>query len=124
MSGIAELLPAVWLVGAAGLISLTGRRVRSVLAVGAPLVVLVLLLQMEKGTTYGLSFAGLDLIPFELGRVNFVFGVIFLLISSLASIYAWHIEDRGQQVAAMLYGAGALGVTFAGDFSRFWCSGS
>jgi multicomponent Na+:H+ antiporter subunit D len=56
-------------------------------------------------------------------RLNFVFGVIFLLITAAASIYAWHVRDLGQQMAAMLYGAGALGVTFAGDFLTlllFW----
>ena len=123
MNGISELMPAVWLLLAAVLNGLTGRRVRSTVSVGMPLVALALLLGIEQGTSCRIAFAGLDLVPFELGSINFVFGVIFLLISSVAGIYAWHIDDKGQQVASMLYAAGALGVTFAGDFFTllvFW----
>jgi multicomponent Na+:H+ antiporter subunit D len=84
---------------------------------------LALLAQLEPGTYFTARLAGFELLLFEVTKLNFVFGVIFLLITSVASIYAWHLDDRSQQVAALLYGAGAVGVTFAGDFLSlliFW----
>ncbi|MGC9451267.1 MAG: Na(+)/H(+) antiporter subunit D [Oceanipulchritudo sp.] len=123
MSAIADLPPALWLLGAALLLCFTPNRASALLTVLVPLGALALLLQMEPGMSHSLSVAGLELRPLELGRVNFVFGVIFLLISSIASVYAWHVEDRWQRVMATAYAAGALGVTFAGDFFTllvFW----
>ena len=123
MSAIADMPPAIWLLLAALLLCVVPNRVRALLTVLVPLGALALLLQMEQGLSLSLSVAGLELRPFALGRVNFVFGVIFLLISSIASVYAWHVDDRWQQVMATAYAAGALGVTFAGDFFTllvFW----
>jgi multicomponent Na+:H+ antiporter subunit D len=123
MSSIAEAPPFVWLFGAAFVLCFTRGRLSALIQVVVPLVALGLFFQMEKGTTLSLSIAGLDLRPFSLTAVNFLFGVIFLLISGIAGIYAWHIEDRWQRVMSTAYAAGALGVTFAGDFFTllvFW----
>jgi multicomponent Na+:H+ antiporter subunit D len=123
MSAIADIIPAIWLLGAAAIVCFAPRLIRSIVAVVVPLIALFFLFQMESGSVLRMAFAGLELVPFEMGRTNFVFGVIFLLISSIAAIYAWHIEDRSQQVASTLYAAGAVGVTFAGDFFTllvFW----
>lgn len=123
MTGIPELPPAIPLILLAVVLPLLPRIARSVLTVGIPLAVLGMLLQMETGTRITAPFAGFELVLLQVTEFNFVFGVIFLLISAIASLYAWHIRDVGQQVAAVLYGGGALGVTFAGDFFTlliFW----
>jgi multicomponent Na+:H+ antiporter subunit D len=123
MSVIAELPPALFLALAAGLMLVLPKTGRAVVAVAIPLGALALLAQLEPGTYFTARLAGFELLLFEVTKLNFVFGVIFLLITSVASIYAWHLDDRSQQVAALLYGAGAVGVTFAGDFLSlliFW----
>lgn len=123
MTAMPSLPPAFFLIGAAALILFLPKTIRGIVAVAAPLLALWFLFQYEHGVLMTRSFAGFELILLQVGNLNFVFGVIFLSISSIASIYAWHIEDRSQQVAAMLYGAGTLGVTFAGDFLTlllFW----
>ncbi len=123
MTGIADLPPALLLIAAAALIPVLPRLARAFVTVGVPLVALGLLLGFEHGERFTVSFAGFDLILLQVGSTNFVFGIIFLLISAVASLYAWHIRDTSQQVAALLYSAGALGVTFAGDFFSlliFW----
>ncbi len=123
MNAIAEIPPAFFLIAGAVLIPFLPALLRSIVAVVIPLAALGLLLQLEPGTHFSAHFAGFELILLKVTKVNFVFGIIFLLIASVASIYAWHLRDRGQQVAAMLYGAGAVGVTFAGDFLTlllFW----
>lgn len=123
MTTIAEWPPFVWLLLAAALIPVLPRTARAAVAVALPLVALGFLARLEPGIHLRGSLAGFDLIIFEITRLNFVFGVIFLLISSIAAIYAWHVDDKGQQLASLLYAAGALGVTFAGDFLTlliFW----
>jgi multicomponent Na+:H+ antiporter subunit D len=123
MTAILNLPPAAWLIAVAILLPALPARLRPGATVAFPLLALALLARMEPGTTSSAQFAGWDLVLFQLDRVNFVFGVIFLLISAAASIYAWHVRQLGQQLAAMLYTAGALGVTFAGDFLTlllFW----
>lgn len=105
------------------LIPLLPRFARQGLTILTPLALLAILTQMEMGTRISTSFAGFDLVVFQISEVNFVFGIIFLLISAVASLYAFHVDDAGQQSAAIFYAAGALGVTFAGDFLTlliFW----
>ncbi len=123
MNGMLELPPALLLSGTALVLPLLPRWSRAPTTVVMPLLALGWLLGVESGATITAPFAGFDLVLFQLDRLNFVFGIIFLLIASVASIYAWHVRDTGQQVAAMFYGAGALGVTFAGDLLTlllFW----
>jgi len=118
-----EFPPAFLLLAAAAALPFLPRAGRALLSVAAPLAGLALLYQLESGARVTASFAGFELRLLEVGATNVVFGTIFLLISALASIYAWHVVDRGQQVAALLYAAGALGVTFAGDLLTlliFW----
>ena len=45
-----------------------------------------------------------------------LFGIIFAFIAFAGSIYSFHIKETAQHSAALLYAAGALGVTYAGDF--------
>ncbi len=73
-------------------------------------------MRLPLGTTAVGNFAEFQLILLSVDSVNRVFGMIFSLIVLIGGIYAWHVKNRGEPVAAMLYAAGALGVTFAGDF--------
>jgi multicomponent Na+:H+ antiporter subunit D len=123
MTAIPEVPPAFILIAAGLLAAVLPRLGRAIVCVAAPLLALFLIFRFETGVLSTVSFAGFDLVLLQVGKSNFVFGIIFLLISSVASLYAWHLEDRSQQVAATLYAAGALGVTFCGDFLSlllFW----
>ncbi len=44
-----------------------------------------------------------------------IFGLIFSLAAFLGNLYAWHVRDTVQQVAALLYAGAAIGAVFAGD---------
>ncbi|MFP6777902.1 MAG: Na(+)/H(+) antiporter subunit D [Alphaproteobacteria bacterium] len=48
-------------------------------------------------------------------KLSLLFGILFHLATFLACLYAFHIKDRMQQVAALIYAGGALGAVFAGD---------
>jgi multicomponent Na+:H+ antiporter subunit D len=64
-----------------------------------------------------------ELIILKVDSLSRIFAAIFGIITFIGGVYAFHIKDTGQQVAALLYGASAIGVTFAGDFITlfiFW----
>lgn len=45
------------------------------------------------------------------------------MVAFLGAMFALHLKNRGEQIAALLYAAGSLGVTFAGDWLTlffFW----
>ncbi|MDQ8202059.1 Na(+)/H(+) antiporter subunit D [Pelagicoccus sp. SDUM812003] len=111
-----EIAPSFLLLAAAALVLFLPGKLRAAVCVAAPLLGLWSLWSMGIGSSGHASLAGFELTLYSITKVNFVFAIIFLLISSIAGVYAWHVDDRGQQVAATLYAAGALGVTLAGDF--------
>lgn len=70
-----------------------------------------------------LPFLDYELVVVRADPLSLVFGGIFALIGIIAGVYAWHAHQRGHTVAALIYNAGALGVTFAGDMITlyaFW----
>ncbi len=78
---------------------------------------------LPTGTTLSIPFYGYELILCQADALNRVFGLVFALIGLIGMIYGWNMRDRAERPAAMLYGGGALGVTFAGDFFTlllFW----
>ena len=69
----------------------------------------------RMGQRVSLRLIGQDLTVLRADGLSLVFGNIFSFVGVIASIYTWHhINDRKQQVFALLYNAGAL-VAFAGD---------
>jgi multicomponent Na+:H+ antiporter subunit D len=53
-------------------------------------------------------------------KLSMVFGYVFVLITFIGIIYALHVKDDAQHMAALVYAGAALGVTFSGDlFSLF-----
>jgi multicomponent Na+:H+ antiporter subunit D len=116
--------PALILViGAAVLPLIPGRPLRATLAVALPASALWVIWGLPDGAQLVVPFAGHDLHVLQADRLSLVFGKIFALVGVIAGIYAFHVGDRRQQVASLLYNAGALGVTFAGDYFTlyaFW----
>ncbi len=113
----------ILVVGALVLPVVPGRTLRGLLAVALPAYALFLIWNLPDGARLVVPFAGYDLHVLQADRLSLVFGKIFALVGVIAGIYALHAGDRRQQVAALLYNAGALGVTFAGDYFTlyaFW----
>jgi multicomponent Na+:H+ antiporter subunit D len=79
---------------------------------------------LVKPGTYGVtSFLGQELVFGRVDRLSLVFSYVFSLMGLLGMLYALHVEDDTQHVAALTYVGSALGVVFAGDFLSlyiFW----
>ncbi len=59
----------------------------------------------------------------RIDNLSRIFGVIFHLAAVMASIYALHVRDTKQHIAAMVYAGGAIAAACAGDFITlflFW----
>ncbi|MHB8766937.1 MAG: Na(+)/H(+) antiporter subunit D [Deferrisomatales bacterium] len=118
-----ELPPfaALWL--GAAVLPLLPRPARAWAFLAFPALALALVWALPGDALLRVPFLGYELVPLEMDRLSRVFGTIFALVGILAGVYALHLRDLGQQVAALLYGGAALGVTFAGDYLSlflFW----
>jgi multicomponent Na+:H+ antiporter subunit D len=115
--------PALTVAGGAVLTAVLPRGARRVAAVVVPLVALWQIATLPDGATAGVSFLTYDLELLRVDRLSRLFGGIFALIAAIAAVYAWTVDDVRQQVAALVYCAGAVGAAFAGDLLTlyvFW----
>ena len=99
-------------------------RIRPVMMVAAfGLAALQLVVFLDLNATWETQWLGFDLMPLRVDALSLAFGSVFAIIGLLGSIYALHLRDRHQQVAALFLGSGALGIVFAGDLLTlvvFW----
>lgn len=110
------------IIGAWILPFLKGKTKRLVMVL-LPASALVDCLLMEPGTYGVVRFLGQELVFGRVDPLSLVFSYVFALLALLGMVYALHVDDDAQHVAALTYAGAALGVTFAGDFLSlfvFW----
>jgi multicomponent Na+:H+ antiporter subunit D len=115
--------PGFVLIFGAWLVPLFGGRTRRVVMVLLPAAALVICILMEPGTYGVVHVAGQELVFGRVDRLSLVFSYVFSLLALLGMIYALHVDDDAQHVAALTYAGAALGTTFAGDLLSlflFW----
>ncbi|MCK5541301.1 MAG: Na(+)/H(+) antiporter subunit D [Desulfobacterales bacterium] len=96
-------------------------RVKSVYMLSLPILAFINLIFLPKGLSWEIGFLDYTLILSRIDNLSLVFGYIFILITFIGMIYAIHVKDDIQHVAAFCYSGGALGVTFTGDlFSLYF----
>ncbi len=105
----------VYLAGAFLLPFVPNGKARASLILLVPLIGLIPLLTMPYGETLQFTLFGETLTTFRLDRLSFVFSLIFSLAAFLSLLYAWHVRDTMQQVAALAYAGSAIGAALAGD---------
>jgi multicomponent Na+:H+ antiporter subunit D len=74
-----------------------------------------LLLSLPMGNGGDLEFFGIALETLRIDRLSFIFAVIFHIAALLGVIYALHVKDTLQHVAALVYAGAAIGAVLAGD---------
>ena len=115
--------PGLLLILGAWLVPLLKGNVKRVFLVLLPALALADCLVLEPGTHGVVRFLGQDLVFGRVDRLSLVFSYVFALLALIGMVYALHVHDDAQHVAALTYAGGALGVTFAGDFLSlflFW----
>jgi len=115
--------PGLLLILGAWVLPFLKGRVKRVAMLILPAAALAACVRMSPGTYGEASFLGQDLVFGQVDELSLVFSYVFSIMALLGMVYALHVEDDSQHVAALTYAGGALGVTFAGDFLSlyvFW----
>ncbi|MCP4722464.1 MAG: Na(+)/H(+) antiporter subunit D [Desulfobacteraceae bacterium] len=96
-------------------------KIKSAYMLLLPILAFINLIFLPKGASWQTGFLDYTLILSRVDNLSLVFGYIFILITFIGVIYAIHVKDDVQHVAAFCYAGGALGVTFTGDlFSLYF----
>ena len=113
----------IYLIGALILPIIKTRKVRQAFALLLPVIAFINLIHMPYGNYWTYNFLGFDLVLGKVDKLSMLFAYVFVIMSFIGMVYAIHIKDCGQHVAAYLYVGSTLGVVFAGDLITlfiFW----
>jgi multicomponent Na+:H+ antiporter subunit D len=117
------LHPAVLLFMGAVVAPLLRGRARQAWLLLVPALVIWVVFTLPHGE-YGVrEVIGITLTPMRVDSLSLVFASVFAIVTLIGAIYALHVDDITQHVAALLYAGAALGVVFAGDLITlyiFW----
>ncbi|MDH3378105.1 MAG: Na(+)/H(+) antiporter subunit D, partial [Gammaproteobacteria bacterium] len=112
----------VFFIGAL-LAALTRGAVRKGILIGTPVVGAIMLLNATHGIAVQVEILDYTLIVHRIDKLSLLFGYLFHIAALIGVIYALHLRDTIQHVAALLYAGSALGAVFAGDLITlfiFW----
>jgi multicomponent Na+:H+ antiporter subunit D len=115
--------PALILILGSLFIPLFKGRLKKAYLLLLPLAGFAILVNMSEGSFGALPFLDYQLVLAKVDRLSRFFGYIYLLITFIALIYAFHVKENSHHIASLFYAGSALGVVFAGDFLTlfiFW----
>ncbi|WP_153557681.1 Na(+)/H(+) antiporter subunit D [Roseimaritima sediminicola] len=115
MTGDLFIPPGLIMILGAWLLPFLGRRVQawSVLVLSS---LSLLAFGLTAADSYGqIEWLGIELVVARVDSLSRIFGVIFHLAAILSAIYALHVRDARQHVAALVYAGAAIGACCAGD---------
>jgi len=118
-----SVAPFIIMVAGALILPVLPKLSRSYVTLLIPLLALLAVWFAPVGINLAWKFMDYQLVLFKVDSLSRVFGTIFALITFIGSLFAFHVREKAEQAAALLYAAGAIGVTFAGDFFTlfvFW----
>lgn len=90
-------------------------RHRAILLLIVPVFGLVSLLSYSTGNHVNVTMLGFELTFMRVDKLSLIFSIIFSIAAFLSAIYAWHVRDKIQQIATLLYAGSAIGGVLAGD---------
>src|SRR5499433_1435197 len=117
------LHPGLLLIVGAWVLPLLKGKVKRAAMLVLPAAALIDSFVMKPGTYGVTNFLGQQVVFGRVDRLSLVFSYVFSIMAFIGMVYALHVKDDSQHVAALTYVGSALGVTFAGDFLSlyvFW----
>ncbi len=88
---------------------------RTLILLFTPIIAGLYIFDLSHGVGGQVELAGLTLDMMRVDKLSVIFGLIFCLAAFLGNLYALHVKDSIQQVAALAYVGSAVGAVFAGD---------
>jgi len=113
----------IYFAGALLILLLRKRILIQAIALLVPVIAFVNLLNMPHAVYWTCQFLDYELILGRVDKLSMVFAYVFVIMSFIGMVYAIHIKEYGQHVAALFYVGSTLGVVFAGDLFTlfvFW----
>lgn len=118
---ISTLPPAAIFILGAFIIPFLKGRIKAGYLLALPIVAFWNLLYLPMGPSWQIGFLDYTLVLCRVDRLSLVFGYVFVLITFIGMLYALHVKEDSQHMAALFYAGGALGVSFSGDlFSLYF----
>lgn len=117
------LHPSIFLILGAFIIPFLKGKVRQGYIVLLPALALTTVALMSPGTHGVFGFHGMELTFGRVDKLSLAFAYVFSIAALIGAIYALHVKDDSQHIAAFVYAGSAIGATFAGDFITlyaFW----
>ncbi len=115
--------PAAILIVGSFLVPFLRGGLRKCYLLALPSAALVSTIYLSPGNHWTYSFLGNDLIFGRVDKLSLVFAYVFTIMAFIGNMYALHVDDNRQHVAALMYAGSSLGVVFAGDLLTlfiFW----
>jgi len=114
--------PGALLLATAFMLPFLPHALRRLLQVFGSFLAIVAAFNLPYGRSFSETFMGLHLVMFHVDWLSHVFGIILALAAFIGCVYAWHLDDRLETPACLVYAGGALGVVYAGDwFTLLFC---
>jgi multicomponent Na+:H+ antiporter subunit D len=88
---------------------------RNTVMLGIPIIAAFQVWTLGMGEFVSVPFFSFDLEFMRLDRLSRIFVLIFCLAAFLGNLFAWHLRDTIQQVAALAYAGSAIGAALSGD---------
>lgn len=109
------LPPAFLMILGALLIGVSRPALRPLLALATPLVTLYFIWQVGDGVQQTVTFLGYEVQLVEGSALRRLFATVFALMAFGGALFAFRQSKWWELSAALMYAAGAIGVSFAGD---------
>ena len=123
MTAISVIPPGLPLLLGALLLPLCTVRLRTLLVLGLPLLVLALVWQLPAGTVLTLDFLGYELAPVSDSRTGRLFATVFAIMAFAGGLFGLNHMRVPELSAALLSAGSAISIAFAGDLVTllvFW----
>ena len=122
---ISAFPPGVVLIAGAALIPFVGPTARRMLALGLPVLALILIWTTgpDSGAIWSAPFMGFDIVPVLYSPIGVLFATVFSIMAFGGALFALHSFKPMEVAAAFLYAGSAIGVALAGDLITvfvFW----
>ncbi|HIE65307.1 MAG: Na(+)/H(+) antiporter subunit D [Nitrospira sp.] len=115
--------PALIFFAAAAILPFVKGKWKSILLIGFPALAFFSLMFFPDGSYGVFTIGGFEVVFGRVDKLSRVFAYVFTLMGSVGMVYALHVKQKGQHMASLIYGGGALGSVFSGDLLSlfvFW----
>lgn len=109
------LNPAFILIVGGMLTPLIPRVVRAPYLLSIPVLAVIQFLSLDRGIYDGFELFEMATYTMRIDHLSFVFGLIFHFAAFVAVVYAIHVKDTMQHVAALVYAGATVGAVLAAD---------